>query len=268
MRGWIVWMCSGAFLAVCGSAGAGPPAVDPAAWRIVDLTHPFNQETLYWPTAPSRFALERLAHGRTAGGWFYSANAFSTPEHGGTHLDAPIHFGEGRTAVEGIPLERLVAPVVVIDVAQRVARGGEFALGADEVVAFEERHGAIPSGSVVLLRTGWDRYWPDARGYLGDATPGDASKLRFPSFGASGARALVEERGVVGLGIDTASIDVGSSQDFPVHRIASARDVYGLENLTGLGALPPHGATIVALPMKIEGGSGAPVRAIALLPAK
>jgi kynurenine formamidase len=268
MRGWTVWICSGAFLTVCGSAGAESPAVDPSDWRIVDLTHPFNEDTLYWPTAPSRFTLQRLAHGRTAGGWFYSANAFSTPEHGGTHLDAPIHFGEGRATVEGIPLERLVAPLVVIDVAQRVARGGEFALGADDVVAFEERYGAISPGSVVLLRTGWDRYWPDARGYLGDATPGDASKLRFPSFGASGARALVEERGVVGLGVDTASIDVGSSQDFIVHRIASARDVYGLENLTGLGALPPHGATIVALPMKIEGGSGAPVRAIALLPAK
>ena len=117
----------------------------------------------------------------------------------------------------------------------------------------------------MLPRTGWDRFWPDRRAYLGDDTPGDASKLRFPSFGESAARLLVEERGVAGLGVDTASIDVGSSRDFPVHRIAGARDVYGLENLTGLGALPPVGAVVVALPMKIEGGSGAPLRAIALL---
>ncbi len=268
MRHGFVWMFSLGCLAASGSAAAGPPALDPSAWQLVDLTHPFNAETLYWPTAPSRFSLERLAYGATPGGWFYAANAFSTPEHGGSHLDAPSHFAEGGTSVEGIALERLVAAVVVIDVTQRVARGGEFALAAEDVVAFEERHGSIPAGSVVLLRTGWDRYWPDARGYLGDVRPGDASKLRFPGFGASGARVLVEERGVVGLGVDTASIDVGSSKEFPVHRIAAARDVYGLENLTGLGSLPAQGATIVALPMKIEAGTGAPVRVIALVPAE
>jgi kynurenine formamidase len=266
MRRLIVWVLTLGVLA--GTASAAPPAIDPSAWQLVDLSHPFNAETLYWPTAPSRFSLERLAWGATSGGWFYSANSFSTPEHGGTHLDAPIHFGEGRASVEKIPLERLVAPAIVIDVGQRVGRGGEFALSGDDVVAFEERHGAIPRGSVVLLRTGWDRFWPEARRYLGDATPGDASRLRFPAFGATAARTLVEERGVVGLGVDTASLDVGSSTDFPVHRIAAAREVYGLENLTGLGGLPARGAVIVALPMKIEGGTGAPVRVIGLLPAK
>jgi kynurenine formamidase len=264
LAGWLAWGL-GVVIGV-GAANAEPAAIDPSRWQVVDLTHPFNAETVYWPTAPRRFSLERLAFGETAGGWFYSANAFSTPEHGGTHLDAPVHFGEGRQAVDAIPLERLVAPVVVIDVAQRVARGGEFALEVDQVVAFEERHGPIREGSVVLLRTGWDRFWPDVRRYLGDDTPGDASKLRFPSFGASAARALVDERGVVGVGVDTASIDVGSSKDFPVHRIAARKEVYGLENLTRLGELPPTGATLVALPMKIEGGSGAPVRVIALLP--
>ena len=111
----------------------------------------------------------------------------------------------------------------------------------------------------------WDRFWPDAAAYLGDDTPGDASKLHFPSFGAEAARFLVEERGIAGLGVDTASIDVGSSSDFPVHRIAARRDVYGLENLASLGELPPRGATLVALPMKIKGGSGAPLRAVALI---
>ena len=268
MRRRLVGMLLLAALTGGGAAAAGPPALDPAAWQLVDLTHPFNAETLYWPTAPSRFTLERLAWGATPGGWFYAANTFSTPEHGGTHLDAPLHFGEGRASVEKIPLERLVAPAVVIDVGQRAGRGGEFALRREDVEAFEERHGPIPRGSVVLLRTGWDRFWPDARRYLGDSSPGDASGLRFPGFGAAAARALVEERGVVGLGVDTASLDVGSSTDFPVHRIAAARGAYGLENLTGLGALPARGAVIVALPMKIEGGTGAPVRVIGMLPAQ
>ena len=133
------------------------------------------------------------------------------------------------------------------------------------MLAFEKRHGVIKTGSIVLLRTGWSEHWPDVKAYLGDDTPGDASRLSFPSYGAEAARLLVEERGVVLLGVDTASIDYGTSKDFPVHRIAAARNVGGLENLTNLAQLPSTGFTILALPMKIEGGSGAPVRTVALV---
>jgi kynurenine formamidase len=253
-------------LLLSAAAPAAAQPFDPAAVEVVDLSHGFGPDTVYWPSAPpAGFELRELARGRTAGGWFYAANAFATPEHGGTHLDAPIHFAENGQPVERIPASRLVVRAVVIDVAAAAGEATELALSAADVRAFEARHGRIPAGSLVLLRTGWDRFWPDRRAYLGDDTPGDASKLRFPSFGASAARVLVEERGVAGLGVDTASIDVGSSRDFPVHRIAAARDVYGLENLTGLGGLPPVGAVVVALPMKIEGGSGAPLRAIALI---
>jgi kynurenine formamidase len=118
----------------------------------------------------------------------------------------------------------------------------------------------------VLVRTGWSRHWPDRLAYLGDNTPGDASKLRFPGYGEDAARLLVEERQVVLLGIDTASVDFGRSTDFIVHRVAAARNVANLENLTNLDRLPPRGATVIALPMKIEGGSGAPVRVVALVP--
>jgi kynurenine formamidase len=259
-------LAMGAALVLISSPLARGEGLDPADLRIVDLTHAFQARTVYWPTAPSGFELRRLARGATPGGWFYAANAFSAPEHGGTHLDAPLHFAESGQSVERIPLRRLLAEAVVIDVAARASAQPEFRLSAGEVRAFEERHGRIPSGSIVLLRTGWDRFWPEPRAYLGDDTPGDASKLRFPSFGAEAARLLVEERGVGGLGVDTASIDVGSSQDYPVHRIAAAREVFGLENLTGLDSLPARGATLVALPMKIEAGTGAPVRVIALLP--
>jgi kynurenine formamidase len=238
---------------------------DPGDRRVVDLTHAFDADTLYWPTAPFRFVWKKLTWGETEGGW-YAAGAFSAPEHGGTHLDAPVHFAAGGRSVERIPVERLVAPAVVIDVAERAASDATYRLGESDVRAFEARHGAVEPGTIVLLRTGWDRFWPDAKRYLGDDTPGDASKLRFPSYGADAARLLVEERQVAALGVDTASIDYGPSADFPVHRILAGRDVYGLENLTGLDELPPTGALLVALPMKIAGGSGAPARVIALLP--
>lgn len=240
--------------------------LDLASSRLVDLTHAFNARTLYWPTSPSTFQLRRLAHGPTEGGYFYAANAFCAPEHGGTHLDAPIHFAEGGQTADRIPLERLIGPAVVLDVAARAERDPDYRLSREDVLAFERRHGRIEPGTIVLLRTGWSRYWPDRKAYLGDDTPGDASRLHFPSFGEDAARLLVEERRVGAIGADVASIDHGQSKDFRVHRIAAARDVPGLENLTGLGELPPTGAVVIALPMKIEGGSGGPVRVVALVP--
>jgi len=120
----------------------------------------------------------------------------------------------------------------------------------------------------VLLRTGWDRRWPDRKAYLGDDTPGDATRLHFPSFGAEAARFLIEQRNVGAIGVDVASIDYGQSKDFQVHRIAAAHNVVGFENLRALDALPPTGALLVALPMKIENGSGGPLRAIAMVPRK
>lgn len=241
-------------------------ALDPDDYRMVDLGHPYNEETLYWPTSPSRFELEQLAYGETPGGWFYSAFSACTPEHGGTHLDAPIHFAEGRLTTEALPLENLIAPGVVIDVSDKAAEDADYRLTAEDVLAFEERNGRIAEGTIVLLKTGWSRFWPDAKRYLGDDTPGDASALHFPSHGADAARLLVEDRGVTMLGVDAASIDYGASKDFPVHRISAERDVGGLENLTALDQLPPTGFTVLALPMKIEGGSGGPARVVALVP--
>ncbi len=240
--------------------------IDLAASRLVDLTHPFNSQTIYWPTSTTAFQLQELARGHTDGGFFYAANAFCSPEHGGTHLDAPIHFGENRYTSEQIPLERLVAPAVVIDVAAAAAQNSDYRLTTSDVFEYERMHGPIQPGTIVLLRTGWSRHWPDRRRYLGDDTPGDASRLHFPSYGEDAARLLVEERGVAALGVDVASIDYGQSRDFLVHRIAAERNVPGFENLTNLHELPPRGAVIVALPVKIEGGSGGPLRAIAIVP--
>ena len=253
-------------LAAVSTGFAGAQAPDLAKRTIVDLTHAYGAETVFWPTSPSKFALQKLASGMTEGGFFYAANAFCTPEHGGTHLDAPIHFFERGQTLEQIPLEKLIAPAVVIDVTARAAADRNYLATQEDVLGFEKAHGRIEPGTIVLLRTGWSRHWPNAKAYLGDDTPGDASKLSFPSFGADAARLLVEERSVAVLGVDTASIDNGRSSDFQVHRIAAARNIPGLENLTNLDRLPPRGAFVIALPMKIGGGSGGPVRAVALLP--
>ena len=239
---------------------------DVRKYRTIDLTHALNSKTLYWPTSPTAFKLDQLSFGPTPGGWFYSANTFSAPEHGGTHLDAPIHFGEGHVTVDRIPLDKLIAPAVVIDVSAKSRADADYRLTREDVAAFEKAHGRIAAGTIVLLRTGWSTRWPDKKSYLGDDTPNDATKLHFPSYGVEAARLLIQERKVVAIGVDVASIDYGPSADFMVHRIAAAADVPGIENLTNLNLLPATGAVIFALPMKIEGGSGGPVRVIALIP--
>ncbi len=240
-------------------------ALDVSEYHLVDLSHPYNSDTLYWPTSPSRFERRQLAFGETDGGYFYSAFSICTPEHGGTHLDAPQHFAADGFPTDAIPLENLIAPAIVIDVSKKAAADRNYRLSARDVRLFEDRHGRIKPGDIVLLRSGWSQYWPDAKSYLGDDTPGDASNLQFPSYGEDAARLLVEGRKVAILGVDTASIDFGKSQDFVVHRIAAARNISGLENLTNLHRLPATGSLVVALPMKIEGGSGGPVRVVALV---
>lgn len=249
-----------------GCTPARQPALDLTRFTMVDLSHAFDSSTVYWPTSPSSFALTTLSRGPTPGGWFYSANAFSSPEHGGTHLDAPIHFSDAGQTSDAIPLERFIAPAIVIDVTDSAAANPDYALTPADLASFERTHGTIAAGSIVLVRTGWSARWPDRRSYLGDDTPGDASKLHFPSIGPEAARLLVEQRRIATLGVDVASIDIGASATFDVHRIAAARNVVGLENLTALDRLPPTGAFVIALPMKIAGGSGGPLRAVALVP--
>ena len=240
--------------------------LDLSTYRLVDLSHGYNDETVYWPTSPSHFEKTTLAEGQTDGGYYYSAYSVCTPEHGGTHLDAPVHFAEGVQSTEELPLENLVAPAVVIDVSGSADEDRDYRLTKQDVLDFEAKHGIIEEGTIVLMRTGWSAYWPDAKTYLGDDTPGDASKLSFPGYGAGATELLVVERGAVMLGIDTASIDYGKSTDFIAHRIGAKSNVANLENLTNLHELPATGAVLMALPMKIEGGSGGPVRVVALVP--
>jgi D-alanyl-D-alanine dipeptidase/kynurenine formamidase len=245
---------------------SAPPSPPPfAGMRPIDLTHAFDERTLYWPSATTGFVLDRVAHGETPGGWFYAANTFCAPEHGGTHLDAPIHFARDHWTADVIPLDRLMGPGVVIDVTASVAENRDYRLSVADVRRFEAKQGTIPAGAIVLLRTGWGAYWPNRGLVFGDDTPGRTTELHFPSYGREAVALLVGERRVAAIGVDTPSIDYGHSPDFPVHRLVAAANVPGFENVANLEQVPETGAWIVALPMKIGGGSGGPLRIVAFV---
>ena len=252
-------------LGACGpteETAGGAPALDFDDFKIVDLTHAYGPDTIYWPTDKKGFTKDTVFEGMREDG-FYSAFDIATAEHGGTHIDAPYHFDENGDHNAEIPLTRLMAPAVIIDVSEKAAADRLYRATPADILAFEAAHGKIAPGTIVLLKTGWSKFWPDGEAYLGGSDP---AALSFPSFGADAARFLVEERSVAAVGVDTASTDYGPSPDFPVHRVMGASNTPGFENLTNLDQLPETGTFVVALPMKIEGGSGGPLRAVALVP--
>ncbi len=232
------------------------------AVELVDLTYPLSPDSLYWPTG-APFTHE-YAGEISEGGYWYASGSFSSPEHLGTHLDAPIHFGEGQWTSDQIPLSRLIADGIVIDISERAARDADTLLTPEDIAAWEERHGTVPGGSIVIVRTGWASRWPDWNAYYGTETPQDVATLHFPGLSPEAARVL-GERGIFGLGIDTASIDPGTSSSFEAHRVLAAANVFNLENLTNVDGLPEEGFGVMALPMKIEQGTGGPTRVVAVV---
>jgi kynurenine formamidase len=232
----------------------------------VDLTHAFDSTTIYWPTAQP-FRLEVVAEGDTPGGYYYAAANFNAAEHGGTHLDSPVHFARGRHTTEQIPLHRFIGAAVVVDVSAPAAANPDYRVTAADLEAFEREHGRIPARAIVLVRTGWGSRWPDRQAYLGTAQAGPraVAQLHFPGIDSSAARRLVE-RAVSAVGIDTPSIDYGQSTSFDTHRILFAENIPAFENVAHLDLLPETGAYVVALPMKIAGGTGGPLRIVAAVP--
>lgn len=252
-----------AWATACGA----PPAEeqDPlAGYRLVDLTHPFDENTVFWPTGQP-FRHDRTAWGEQPAGYWYSSYDLSMSEHCGTHLDAPIHFAEDAPAVGALSLEQLSGPLAVVDIRTQCEADADYAATPADLDAFERRHGAIANGSVVLFRTGWSQRWPDTLRYLGDNTPGKADALHFPGISAAAARRLVE-RGIAAVGIDTASIDPGESVEFAAHQVLAGEAIPILENVALTDELPQRGAFLLAFPMKIGRGSGAPCRIAALVP--
>jgi kynurenine formamidase len=238
-----------------------------ARQKIIDLTYPFEEQTVYWPTE-NGFKLLRGPAGVTEKGYFYSANRFVAAEHGGTHVDAPIHFFQGRQTVDQIPLERLTGEAVVIDVTEACAANRDYEIGVDDLRRWEEQHGRQLVEVIVLLRTGHGRHWNNRTHYLGTSKTGpDAvADLHFPGLDPAAARWLVEHRAIKSIGIDTPSIDHGQSRRFQSHVTLFEHNVPAFENVAHLDQLPETGAVVIALPMKIGEGSGAPLRIIALVP--
>ena len=239
-------------------------ALSRATW--VDLTYAFDSTTIYWPTAKP-FRLEVVSAQRTSGGYYYAANNFAAAEHGGTHLDAPVHFAEGRHTTDQIPLTQLTGPAVVVDVSRPVAADRDYRVAPADFEAWERTHTRVPEGAIVLVRTGWGSRWPDRDRYLGTIKTGAAAvpELHFPGLHPDAARWLVARK-VHAVGIDTPSIDYGQSATFDTHQILFAADIPAFENVAHLSAVPETGAFVIALPMKIRGGSGGPLRLVAVLP--
>jgi len=242
-----------------------PTLLARGAW--LDLSYPFDSTTIYWPTARP-FTLQAVSAQRTAAGFYYAANDFAAAEHGGTHLDAPIHFAEGRRTTDQLGLDQLIGPAVVIDTKGLAEGERDPLIGPDELAAWEAAHGAIAAGTIVLFRTGRGAWWPDRLRYLGTARTGAAAvpELHFPGLDPATARLLVQ-RGVRAVGIDTPSIDCGQSATFETHQILAGAEVPIFENVAALDRLPVTGSFVVALPMKIGGGSGGPLRIAAWVPA-
>jgi kynurenine formamidase len=248
----------------------GCPAEEPcdiSDGEIIDLTYPFSGETIFWPTEERGFEFEELHRGYTDAGFYYTANRFRTAEHGGTHLDAPIHFYEGRREAHEIPLEDLISPGIVIDVTQQAAADRDYRVRISDFQSWEQLHGRIPDGAIIIIRTGWGQYWPDRNAYLGTDKLGDDAipALSFPGLHPEAAECLVNNRNIKAIGIDTASIDYGKSVELKSHIILARENIPIFENVAYVDQLPAIGFTIIALPMKIEGGSGGPLRIISLV---
>ena len=231
------------------------------AGEWIDLTYDFSDKTIYWVESDG-FKKETVAEGPTDMGYYYSAYKFCTPEHGGTHLDAPRHFAEGRQTVDDVPLEKLIGAAVKIDVSAKAAANRDYQVSVEDITDWEKQNGAIPDGGIVLFQTGYGKFWGDRAKYMG--TEGDVK--HFPGLGTEAARWLIQNRKVKAVGIDTASIDFGASQNFDTHVALMTQNVSAFENVANLEKLPVKGANIVALPMKIKGGSGAPLRIVAFIP--
>ncbi len=250
-------------ITACSSVHHPFPFAEHLHW--IDLSHSFDEQTLYWPNNAKGFEHTTEAEGKTPLGYYYSSYSLCTPEHGGTHLDAPVHFAENKLTVDQIPLESLTGEAVLIDVSRKALADRDYQVGIEDIENWEQQYDKIPQNTILLIRTGYEQFYPDRESYFGTAKTGKDAipELHFPGVSSEAALWLVENRDIKALGLDTPSLDYGQSKDFKTHQILLGRNKPGFENLTQLHELPAKGIYLVALPMKIGKGSGAPLRVIA-----
>jgi len=231
-----------------------------ASHSVIDLTHTIDSQVPTYEVSDTPVYRAKTVATLDKNGYF--AREISLPEHFGTHLDAPAHFAQGMWTVDQIPPERFVAPLVVLDVTTGAKGNADYQVSVADVARYEEAHGQISNNAVVMAYTGWDSRWNSAKDYRNADAQG---LMHFPGYSLEAAKFLVEARNVLGLGIDTLSIDYGPSKDYPVHHYTLAHSLYHLENVANLGLVPASGSTVVVAPMKLEDGSGSPVRIFVLV---
>jgi kynurenine formamidase len=253
----------GILLASCGKHQDQKLDLNNLKW--VDLTYSFDSTTLYWPNNLTKFVHHTDSEGLTPLGYYYSSYSICTPEHGGTHLDAPIHFAQNKLSVDELPLSSLTGNAVVIDVSKNALANRDYQISISDVEKWEEQNGKMESNTIVLFKTGYGKYYPNRGNYFGTPKTGIEAipELHFPGIDPTTASWLVKERAIKAVGLDTPSLDYGQSKDFKTHQILLGHDKPGFENVAHLDQLPAKGVYVVALPMKIGGGSGAPLRIIA-----
>ena len=239
--------------------------------EVIDLTAPLSSETPKLALPPefgqtAAFELEEISRYDDRGpAWYW--NNFRTGEHTGTHFDAPCHWVTGADGedVASVPPRRLVGPAVVLDFSAQALEDPDFLLGVDHIRSWEDEHGPLPAGGWLLYRTGWD-----ARSHSqGEFLNADANGPHTPGMSVECARWVADESPVIGLGVETVGTDAGAAAGFdpmfPCHALMHGAGKYGLTQLHNLAQLPPTGSVLVAGPLKIVGGSGSPVRVLALV---
>jgi kynurenine formamidase len=243
------------------------------ALRVIDLTHTLSDEFPALQLPPQfgqvwAFKSERISQYDEGGpGWYW--NNFSCGEHTGTHFDAPIHWVSGKdhaqNTVDTIDPRQFIGPAVVVDASAEVAKNDDWLLTVDYLKAWEAQHGRIPAGAWLLFRTGWAKRIGQPASYVnmredGAHTPGPTQEA---------VEWLIKERDVRGFGVETINTDAGQSYAWPVpypcHTFMHGANKYGLQCLQNLDQLPPTGAVIFAAPLKIQDGSGSPLRVLALV---
>lgn len=229
--------------------------------KVIDLTHSLSSRSPYWPGAnASPFKYDTLfAQPSGAPGM----GRFTTPEHFGTHLDAPIHSADHQPSVDQLEAKELFGPAVVINVESKCTADADYQLSVQDILDWEKAYGDMPSRSIVIMFTGWSRKWDDYKAYKNQEPGG---KMHFPGFSSDAAKFLVTQRSILGIGIDDFSVDAGEAQGFSVHGIVNGAGKFHLENVASVQDLPPTGAYLMVAPIKIEGGSGGPVRIFAMIP--